>query len=121
MSTGSNPGLPRVTGQLSKSEVTPDPYEVGRGGVTHSTHPGSPENYEKKEKNMTRTFVPVEQDMRGLGVRSRPVQWYVLIREMEKVRQETGMGLGAIWAHVHNEDFDNARASFERFVGRKVM
>lgn len=58
---------------------------------------------------MFKTFVPIEQELRDPPL---PVRWYVLIREMEAWRANTGMGLAHTWSFVHQGDYDAARASF---------
>lgn len=44
---------------------------------------------------------------------SLPVQWYLLIREMEEFRGRTGWGLASTWGYVHAGDLESARRSFE--------
>jgi hypothetical protein len=59
---------------------------------------------------MAATFVPVEQEqMAGWGRLSPQVQWYVLIRDMEAYRRETGWGLAATWGLVHEGNYEAAR------------
>ncbi len=47
------------------------------------------------------------------GVMSRPVEWYVLIREMEEFREATGYGLATVWRFVHWGNYEEARSLFD--------
>jgi hypothetical protein len=64
-------------------------------------------------------FLPIEREMVALGVPlPRPVEWYVLIRDLEEFRERTGWGLAATWGLVHRRQYEKARAHFDEFVAQ---
>lgn len=46
------------------------------------------------------------------SIRSKPVLWYLLIKEVEEFNAETGLGLGGVWRHIHNEHYEEAVEEF---------
>ncbi|MBD1542993.1 hypothetical protein G9E11_12200 [Arthrobacter sp. IA7] len=41
--------------------------------------------------------------------RAERIRWYLLIRDTEKLAEETGLGLGGVWGYIHEGDYEAAR------------
>jgi hypothetical protein len=59
-------------------------------------------------------FIPIEREVSPEFIEAHwALAWYVLIKEMEEFRQQTGWDLALTWAYVHRQDYTKARRSFE--------
>lgn len=47
--------------------------------------------------------------------RSRPVEWWVLITQLDIIKAACGSGMAAAWSLVHQGDYDGARARVDDF------
>jgi hypothetical protein len=69
---------------------------------------------------MAKRFIPVEQEWSSLHKGQKPlprlVAWYVLIRDAEDFRRETGWGLASIWERIYNDDYESARRRMDELI-----
>lgn len=64
-------------------------------------------------------FIPVEFGTlfgEAVGGNPSPLDWYVLIRQMERFRALTGWGLARTWSFVMDSEYDEACKDFLRAV-----
>lgn len=66
----------------------------------------------RRDDSLCRSY----NELSASPVQSRPIQWYLLICEAERVRARTGYGLAQTWGFIHAEDYERARDSLDALV-----
>ena len=68
---------------------------------------------------MTTNFRPIEAGLehKNLNEESKQrIRWYVLIRDAEQFRKQSGWGLARVWGNIHQGNYATARKELDEVI-----